>query len=102
MAMRGNRNTGIKARRGHMESERIDNETTRSNREGNRSVDKADVRTEFYTVKEVAQKLGISVTSVHALIRRGQIEAIRFPGWRIPKSSLEHRIKKERNRDKAA
>ena len=63
---------------------------------------KESIETEFYTIKEVAQKLGISITSVHALIRRGDIEAIRLPGWRIPKSSLEYKIKKERNRDKAA
>lgn len=62
----------------------------------------SDMEREFLTIKEVAEFLSISIGSVHNLIKRGELEAIRMPGWRIPRASLETKIKKERNRNKAA
>jgi excisionase family DNA binding protein len=55
----------------------------------------ADLAPRFLPLAEVAEALNISVSQVYALVRRGDLPAIKIGGrgiWRVESTQLEHYI----------
>ncbi len=56
----------------------------------------ADPSTRFYSLADVAEVLNISVKQTYALVRRGDLPAIKIGGrgqWRVEHTALESYIK---------
>ncbi len=54
---------------------------------------------EWYTLREVAQALGISRQAVHARVRKGQLEAERVDGtWRVASGVVAVAVQAERKK----
>ena len=54
---------------------------------------------EWYTLRDVAQALGLSRQAVHARVKKGQLRAQQVEGvWRIPGSAVAEAVQAERRR----
>lgn len=52
---------------------------------------------EFYTVKEVAERLRVSLKTIYRMVERDEIRAIRLGDvYRIPRESLDTLLRGER------
>jgi excisionase family DNA binding protein len=53
---------------------------------------------EFYTVREVSERLRVSISMVCRLLSNGQMEGFKAGRtWRIPRESLRHYIEESMN-----